>query len=56
MTPFKFLSDAEVADVLTFVRNAFGNQAAPVTPQAVQKVRAATKEQPSFYSATELQK
>ncbi len=56
MTPFKFLSDAEIADVLTFVRNTFGNQAAPVTPQAVQKVRAATKDQPSFYPAAELQK
>lgn len=56
MTPFKFLSDAEIADVLTFVRNAFGNKAAPVTPQAVQKVRTATKDQPSFYPAAELQK
>ena len=56
MTPFKFLSDAELADVLTFVRNAFGNKAAPVTPQAVQKVRAATKDQPSFYQATDLLK
>ncbi len=56
MTPFKFLSDAELADVLTFVRNTFGNKAAPVTPQAVQKVRAATKDQPSFYPAAELQK
>ncbi len=54
MTPFKFLSDEEVADVLTFVRNAFGNKAPPVTPQAVQKVRAATKNQTGFYTADEL--
>lgn len=56
MTPFKFLSDAELADVLTFVRNTFGNQAAPVSPQAVQKIRAATKDRQSFYPAAELQK
>lgn len=56
MTPFKFLSDTELADVLTFVRNTFGNKAAPVTPQAVQKIRAATTDQPSFYPAAELRK
>jgi mono/diheme cytochrome c family protein len=56
MTPFKFLSDEELADVLTFVRNAFGNKASPVTAQSVQKVRMTTKDQPSFYLATELQK
>ncbi len=54
MTPFKFLSDAEVADVLTFVRNAFGNSSAPVSPQSVQKIRQATKDQPSFYQAADL--
>ena len=54
MTPFKFLSDAEVADVLTFVRNAFGNKANPVSPQTVQKIRAATKDQATFYQASEL--
>ena len=54
MTPFKFLSDAEVADVLTFVRNSFGNKANPVSPQTVQKVRAATKDQATFYQASEL--
>ena len=54
MTPFKFLKDEEVADVLTFVRNAFGNKAPPVTPQAVQKVRAATQDQKSFYQAADL--
>ncbi len=56
MTPFKFLKDEEVADVLTFVRNAFGNKAPPVTPQAVQKVRAATQDQKSFYQAADLSK
>jgi mono/diheme cytochrome c family protein len=56
MTPFKMLSDDEVADVLTFVRNAFGNKAAPVTRDSVSKIRAATKDQQTFYQASELQK
>jgi mono/diheme cytochrome c family protein/glucose/arabinose dehydrogenase len=56
MTPFKFLNDSEVADVLTFVRNSFGNKADPVSPQTVQKIRAATKDQPTFYQASELLK
>lgn len=54
MTPFKFLSDAEVADVLTYVRNSFGNKADPVSPQTVKKVREATKDQATFYQASEL--
>ncbi len=54
MTPFKFLNDSEVADVLTFARNAFGNKADPVSPEAVRKIREATKEQRSFYQASEL--
>ncbi len=56
MTPFKFLKDDEVADVLTFVRNAFGNKAPPVSPQAVREVRTATQDQKSFYQAADLAK
>ena len=56
MTPFKMLSDNEIADVLTFVRNAFGNIAAPVTRDSVSKIRAATKDQQTFYQASELQR
>ena len=36
------LSDAQVAAVLTYVRNSFGNAAAPVTADQVGKLRAAT--------------
>ena len=56
MTPFKMLTDEELADVLTFVRNAFGNKATPISPKTVAKVRAETKDQPSFYQASELLK
>lgn len=39
MPPLANLSDQEVADVLTFVRNSFGNRGAPVSPGEVTKVR-----------------
>lgn len=45
-----------VSDVLTFVRNAFGNKAAPVTQQAVRKSREASKDQKSFYEAADFLK
>jgi mono/diheme cytochrome c family protein/glucose/arabinose dehydrogenase len=56
MTPFGgLLNDQEIADVLTYVRNSFGNKAAPVTPESVAKVRQATGTR-SFYSPEELLK
>jgi len=33
------LSDAEVADVVTYVRNAWGNAAAPVSAETVKALR-----------------
>lgn len=54
MTPFKGLSDSEIADVLTFVRNTFGNRAPPVSPTQVEAVRAATASQPGFYLPADL--
>jgi hypothetical protein len=55
MTPFGgLLDDEEVAAVLTYVRNAFGNRASPVKPETVKAVRAATKERKGFYSPEEL--
>ncbi|MDX1565566.1 MAG: cytochrome c, partial [Phycisphaeraceae bacterium] len=56
MTPFKHLSDKEVADVLTFVRNSFQNKASMVTSDDVAKVRAATKGQASPFQAVDLLK
>jgi mono/diheme cytochrome c family protein len=56
MTPFKMLSDQEVAAVLSFVRNTFGNKASMVKPESVKKVRAATQAQDSFYTPAELRK
>ncbi len=55
MTPFgALLDDDEIADVLTYVRNAFGNNASIVKPDTVRDVRAATLDKVGFYSPEEL--
>jgi mono/diheme cytochrome c family protein len=57
MTPFgRMLQDEEVAAVVTYVRNSFGNKASAVTPDKVKAVRAATKNKTGFYSPNELLK
>jgi mono/diheme cytochrome c family protein len=56
MTPFKFLPDDEVAAVLTFVRNTFGNKASVVTPKAVRAVREKTRSRNIFYQPQQLLK
>src|SRR5699024_9956100 len=56
MTAFGgMLDDEEVAAVLTYVRNSFGNEAAPVTPTKVIEVRDAEKDKDDgHYILTEL--
>jgi len=55
MTPFEgLLSDEEVAAVLTYVRNSFGNNAPAISPEKVKQVRAAVNDKAGFYSPTEL--
>ena len=55
MTPFGgMLNDDEVASVLTYVRNTFGNKATVITPQMVKKVRESTKDKEGFYKPAEL--
>ncbi len=57
MTPFeKLLTDEDVAAVLTYVRNSFGNEASPILPEKVKQVRAAIKDQGAFYSPDQLLK
>lgn len=57
MTPFEgMLNDSEVAAVLTYVRNSFGNQASTISPELVQKVREEVKAKEGFYSPGELLK
>jgi glucose/arabinose dehydrogenase/mono/diheme cytochrome c family protein len=40
MASHSFLSDQQIADVLTFVRQSFGNNASQISPEEVKKVRA----------------
>jgi mono/diheme cytochrome c family protein len=57
MTPFgRMLKDDEVAAVLTYVRNSFGNKASVITPEKVKAVREASKGKTGFYSPEELLK
>jgi len=39
MPQHSFLSDEEVANVLTFIRQNFGNKASEVKPQEVKQIR-----------------
>jgi mono/diheme cytochrome c family protein len=43
MPPSDYLSDREIADVLTYVRSSWGNSAPPVTVKKVSTVRAKVK-------------
>lgn len=55
MTPFGgMLNDEEVAAVVTYVRNTFGNEASVVTPEKVAAVRQVSKDKKGFYSPDEL--
>jgi mono/diheme cytochrome c family protein len=55
MTPFGgMLNDKEIADVLTYARNHFGNSASAITPQQVAAVRQATKGVKGFYQMENL--
>ncbi|TCK80604.1 PVC-type heme-binding CxxCH protein [Albibacterium bauzanense] len=55
MTPFGgMLNDEEIASVLTYVRNSFGNKAPAISPAKVKAVRASIENKTGFYSPEEL--
>ena len=55
MTQFRgLLNDEELAAVLTYVRNAFGNQSSAITAPQVKSVRDATAGKAGFWSPAEL--
>jgi mono/diheme cytochrome c family protein/glucose/arabinose dehydrogenase len=55
MTPYGgLLNDKEVAAVLTYVRNSFGNQASVIPPEKVKAVRANTVNQKDIYNVSTL--
>jgi mono/diheme cytochrome c family protein/glucose/arabinose dehydrogenase len=55
MTPYGgLLNDKEVAAVLTYIRNSFGNKASAVDEKTVKRVREEIKNKVGFYSPDEL--
>ncbi|MCA9165867.1 MAG: cytochrome c, partial [Planctomycetales bacterium] len=55
MTAFRnLLKDDELAAVLTFVRNTWGNSASTITPESVKRVRAETSDRTTFWIPDEL--
>jgi mono/diheme cytochrome c family protein len=57
MTPFEhMLNDQEIASVLTYVRNSFGNKAAPVETKDVARIRSEVKDFVGLYSPDALLK
>jgi mono/diheme cytochrome c family protein len=57
MTAFgAILNDKELAAVLTYVRNSWGNKAAPVSAETVKKVRESTKDRSIFWKPEDLLK
>jgi mono/diheme cytochrome c family protein len=54
MPPVPGVSDAEIADVLTYVRQSFGNQGNPVSADQVKAVRAATAGRTTMWTTAEL--
>ena len=57
MTPFEhMLKDDEIAAVLTYVRNSFGNKADPIRPEKVAEIREKNSDKFGLYSPDELLK
>jgi glucose/arabinose dehydrogenase/mono/diheme cytochrome c family protein len=54
MVPMNSYSDAELANVLTYIRNSFGNRAPAVAPAAVAARRAADAARTSYWTPEEL--
>lgn len=54
MTPHAFLTDEQVANVLTYVRSTFENEAGPITMEQVARVRE-TNTQEGLWLASELE-
>ena len=56
MTAFRdLLNDKEIADVLTFVRNTWGNKASPIDAKTVSRVRAESSDRTTFWKPEELE-
>jgi mono/diheme cytochrome c family protein len=54
MPPWAQLKDAEIASILTYIRSEWGNAAAPITPEFVATVRAASTDRKEPWTQKEL--
>ena len=54
MPPMGTLDDRQLAGVLTYIRGAWGHQAGPISPEAVARVRAASKGRQTPWTRAEL--
>ena len=54
MPPMGTLSDQQLAAILTYIRSAWGHDAAPVSPETVAHVRAASAARQTPWTAAEL--
>jgi mono/diheme cytochrome c family protein len=50
------MTDAEIATLLSYVRQRFGGAGAPVSREAVSRVRAATRDRTGYWTVDELLK
>jgi len=48
------MTDEEIAAVLSYIRNSFGNKAVPIQPSEVKKIREETRDKKGYYLAKEL--
>ena len=55
MPPWKQLKDDQIAMILTYIRNEWGNSAPPITAEQVAKVREETADRTEPYTQAQLQ-
>jgi mono/diheme cytochrome c family protein len=56
MPPWGAMPDDQLADILTYVRRAWGNRGSAVAPESVQRIRRETADHPDSWTAEELAK
>ena len=54
MVPWKQLSDEQIADILTYIRSDWGNNAPPITPDFVAQIRKETASATDSYTQEQL--
>ncbi|HTU02032.1 MAG TPA: cytochrome c, partial [Candidatus Sulfotelmatobacter sp.] len=56
MPPWGSLSDDQLADILTYIRRAWGNRGTAIAPETIQRVRKETANHPESWTAEELRR